>query len=288
MKNPLSVSTRSPLLRFRLLLLVAAMAAGAGMGLLPGNAQESAPPPAAQSAETAAPPQPKKELTLIQMYQLGGWTMHFLLFGSVAMIGLVIYNAIMIRPARLLGTTTLPSIREAADKMDFPRVLEICAAAPCMFNNVIRAGFERVNEAVSPSAIESGMEEAATEEVQKSMMTISYLSVIAVVAPMIGLLGTVSGMIKAFRAMALGGMGRPELLADNISEALITTAGGLIVGIPAMIFYFFFKSRLLASVATMSRLGGDLVQRVKRALRLFQHGQLTPPPGVIPGSLQAE
>lgn len=73
---------------------------------------------------------------------------------------------------------------------------------------------------------------------------IQYLNVIAATAPMVGLLGTVSGMISAFQTIATGGMGKPELLAGDIGEALITTATGLTIGIPAMIAYFVLKNRL--------------------------------------------
>lgn len=73
---------------------------------------------------------------------------------------------------------------------------------------------------------------------------IQYLNVIAATAPMVGLLGTVSGMISAFQTIATGGMGKPELLAGDIGEALITTATGLVIGIPAMIAYFVLKNRL--------------------------------------------
>ena len=73
---------------------------------------------------------------------------------------------------------------------------------------------------------------------------IHYINVIATVSPMIGLLGTVSGMIGAFQTMSAGGMGRPELLAGNIGEALITTATGLCIGIPAMIAHSYFNNRL--------------------------------------------
>jgi biopolymer transport protein ExbB len=71
---------------------------------------------------------------------------------------------------------------------------------------------------------------------------------------MIGLLGTVSGMIKAFQTIAAGGMGKPELLAGNIGEALITTAAGLIIAIPAMISYFIFKNDFIKNMSTMGRL----------------------------------
>lgn len=73
---------------------------------------------------------------------------------------------------------------------------------------------------------------------------IQYLNVIATIAPMVGLLGTVSGMIGAFQTIATGGMGKPELLAGDIGEALITTATGLTIGIPAMVFFFILRNRL--------------------------------------------
>lgn len=76
------------------------------------------------------------------------------------------------------------------------------------------------------------------------LRAIQYLNVIATVAPMVGLLGTVSGMISAFQTIAAGGMGKPELLAGDIGEALITTATGLTIGIPAMVGYFFLRNRL--------------------------------------------
>ena len=86
-------------------------------------------------------------------------------------------------------------------------------------------------------------DEAASVE-GNTLRWIQYLNVIATIAPMVGLLGTVSGMIGAFQTIATGGMGKPELLAGDIGEALITTATGLTIGIPAMIFYFVLKNRL--------------------------------------------
>lgn len=93
---------------------------------------------------------------------------------------------------------------------------------------------------------------------------VNYLNVVAAVAPMIGLLGTVSGMISAFQTIGQGGMGKPELLAGDIGEALITTATGLVIGIPAMVFYFIMKNRLgnsmIATVQTASNLIDDLAE----------------------------
>jgi biopolymer transport protein ExbB len=90
----------------------------------------------------------------------------------------------------------------------------------------------------------SRMLEDAESVEGNALRWIQYLNVIATIAPMVGLLGTVSGMIGAFQTIATGGMGKPELLAGDIGEALITTATGLTIGIPAMIFYFVLRNRL--------------------------------------------
>ena len=84
---------------------------------------------------------------------------------------------------------------------------------------------------------------------------------------MLGLLGTVSGMVKAFSSIATVGMGQPDLLAGNISEALITTASGMLVGIPTMFFFFFFKNQYGKLVADMTMylddMYGDLVHGMR-------------------------
>jgi biopolymer transport protein ExbB len=80
---------------------------------------------------------------------------------------------------------------------------------------------------------------------------------------MLGLLGTVSGMIKAFYKLAAGGMGRPELLAENIGEAMVTTAAGLILAIPAMAFYFYFKGNFMKTMASLGRITGTLIESLR-------------------------
>jgi biopolymer transport protein ExbB len=94
---------------------------------------------------------------------------------------------------------------------------------------------------------------------------VTYLNVIASVAPMIGLLGTVSGMISAFQTIGRGGMGRPELLAGDIGEALITTATGLVIGIPAMIAYFILRNRLNNAMIATAQAGSELIEAAETA-----------------------
>ncbi len=93
-----------------------------------------------------------------------------------------------------------------------------------------------------PDGFQTWLAEETNRAEKEGLLT--YLNVIAAVAPMIGLLGTVSGMIGAFQTMATSGMGRPELFAGNIGEALITTATGLVIGIPSMICFFMMRNRV--------------------------------------------
>jgi biopolymer transport protein ExbB len=116
-------------------------------------------------------------------------------------------------------------------------------------------------------SMEKAMEEASVEETSAGLKPINYLSIVAQIAPMLGLLGTVSGMIKAFDKIGQGGMGKPELLAADIGEAMITTATGLIIGIPAMFFYFFLKSKYLSNVSKLARYLGNLTHTLISAGR---------------------
>ena len=90
------------------------------------------------------------------------------------------------------------------------------------------------------------------QEETRQMLWVNYLNVFATLAPMIGLLGTVWGMIESFDQLARGAS-EPQDLAGGIGKAMSTTAGGLIVGIPAMFFYFFFRNRLTAIVSQIQK-----------------------------------
>jgi biopolymer transport protein ExbB len=235
-----------------------------GLALSTAIAQTNPPEPQAAAAPAAA----SQELTFGTMLKAGGWTMWPLGLCSLFGIGLVIYNAIVIRPARMLKPGVIDQIKSAVADLDIERARNLCVANPAPVTNILQAGLDRIKSGeLHLTSIEKGMEEYSMQEVATHLQPINYLSVIATISPMIGLLGTVSGMIKAFQAMALGGMGRPELLADNISEALITTATGLIIGIPVMVAYFYFRNRFTGIIAAINRTCGDVLESLNVASR---------------------
>jgi biopolymer transport protein ExbB len=248
------------------LILVAVFAS---LSLLRATAQNETTETAAVTAAPATEtPVASRELTFGKMLKAGGWTMWPLGLCSLFGIGLVIYNGIVIRPDRMLKPAVIDQVKSAVSDLDIERARNLCAANPAPVTNIIQAGLDRIKGGeLHLVSIEKGMEEFSMQEVANHMQPINYLSVIATVSPMLGLLGTVSGMIKAFQAMALGGMGRPELLADNISEALITTAAGLIIGIPIMVAYFYYRNRFTAIIAAVNRTCGDVLESLNVASR---------------------
>lgn len=202
-----------------------------------------------------------KGVDLWEMIKTGGWAMWPLGFFSFFMVALVIQNFIALRPKSLLHTEMMPELLELmlADKVK--TALVYCRKHPSMFANSFGAGLERcldVEGEYDFDKVKESVEEASVEQLSKLMKPIDYLSIIGASAPMVGLLGTVSGMIKAFHNMGNTGMGDPQKLADNIGEALITTAAGLIIAIPAMFFFFSFKKGFQKTLATLGRNVGFL------------------------------
>lgn len=213
------------------------------------------------------------DVTLGQLWRQGGWAMYPLAAFSVLTLALIIYNALRLREPVFLRPDVTSQLGSALSRGEIEAAAQLCRAQPCLIANITRAGLERLTPGLPDLAVmDKAMEEAAAEEVAAPFVIISYLSIIATLSPLVGMLGTVSGMIKAFRNIALGGMGKPELLADNISEALITTAVGLIVGIPAMFAFFYFKSRYAKLTSRIARRCGDLQHQLSCALAAARNG----------------
>lgn len=221
-----------------------------GLFVVPVALAQDATAPTEETVEAEV-----EQISLGGMLKQGGWAMYPLGLMSMAMIYFIVRNILLLREKNLLRTDLKEEIEAAIAQRDIAAAREICEANPSLMTSVLDAGLERITESdVEPSHISEAIEEAGNEQMVSFMKPVNYLSIIGGTAPMLGLLGTVSGMIKAFQTIAGGGMGKPELLAGNIGEALITTATGLIIAIPAMICYFVFKNNFIKHMSTMGRL----------------------------------
>ena len=197
-----------------------------------------------------------QQTSLLSLIKTGGWAMWPLGGFSIFMVTLIIQNFMNLRAKVLLhNRRNAQSLRYDA-RAKSENALIYCRKNPSLFANTLGAGLERCLDGeaeIDFHKVKESVEEASIEQTSKLMKPIDYLSIIGASAPMLGLLGTVSGMIKAFNTMGTTGMGKPELLAANIGEALITTATGLVIAIPAMFFFFFFKKGFQKTLATLGR-----------------------------------
>jgi biopolymer transport protein ExbB len=213
-------------------------------------------------------------VSLIELFQQGGWAMYPLLFLSIAGACLVIYNFLSLREKTFITPVLGDQLKPMLEGYQIDEAKELCANNSSVLINIVEAGLDRIEPGVpiDPTAVEKAMEESSLDELTGPFAFVGYLSIVATVSPMVGMLGTVSGMVQAFRTIATQGMGRPELLADNISEALITTATGLTIGIPAMIFYFYFKGRYTKLTSRVARAVGDQYHSLMKGVHAASQG----------------
>lgn len=208
-----------------------------------GAAQAQAPAAAPAAAEAEAP----KTMSLWDLIVVGGWAMWPLGACSFGLIMIAVVNMQRVNARKLIPPAALAQIKAAAGEGNLEAMLSAATGTRSLFTNALAAGLRHLNPedpVGSKPKVESAIAETVSREEAQLSFWINILSLITAISPMLGLLGTVSGMIGAFQKIGQGGMGKPELLASNIGEALITTAAGLIIAIPAMFCYFLFRSQL--------------------------------------------
>jgi biopolymer transport protein ExbB len=224
----------------------------------------------AQTGTAAAPAAKAGGKSLWDLWKVGGPVMWPIGLCSVAGIGLSIYCGLQYRIEKMARLDIQPALRKAIGALDFRTADALCSGAPCMLTSILAAGLARLDRTGETDTVsfEKAMEEASVEELTEWQKPLNNLSLVAQIAPMLGLLGTVTGMIGAFDKIGMGAMGSPEKLAANIGEAMLTTAAGLIVAIPCMFAYFFFKGKFVGNVARISRLLGNLSHHLGLAMKV--------------------
>ncbi len=190
-----------------------------------------------------------------------GVTLWIGLFGcSIAMVALIVDCYLTVSKKKIIPDSLVNIVKEAMGVGDLMKAIKSCDEIPCPLANILKAGFAQVEEGFE--VIQEAVGVAADMEVDKLMTRVGYLNVVGNVAPMIGLLGTVQGMIMTFTTLATtaAGAAQQSLLALSIGQGLWTTAVGLIAAIPAMIFYQFFKNRINALALQMEQITMDSIK----------------------------
>lgn len=188
-----------------------------------------------------------------------GWV---IIFVSIIALSLAIEHFISIRRDKLAPPEVVDQVHELFDQENYKEAMELCEAEPNVFTNVVGAALHRMPGGFD--AMEAAVQEVGEEESVKLHQKISYLSLIGTIAPMLGLFGTVSGMIVAFNVIAQKkGAADPGDLAVGISQALVTTFLGLLVAIPTMVAFFYFRNKVVMLVLEIGALIGELFDKFR-------------------------
>ncbi len=183
----------------------------------------------------------------------------FLFLGVVACVYFIVDCAINVRISRIMPPQLVGSVTEAMEQGDVFKALEACEQWPGPMANILSAGFSHVEEGYE--VIQESIASSAELESEQLMQGISYLSVVGSLAPMLGLLGTVQGMIFAFSSLATeAGATQTAMLALNISQALYTTAAGLSTALPAVACFFIFRNKANKIILRMEGITIDLIK----------------------------
>ena len=217
----------------------------------------------AASAQEAAGGAHKK--TLMDLFIEGGWVMYPITACSVAMIWFIVDGIIRTSAGKLYPVDHVTQLRELFKKGDYVGAYAFAKTAGSPLADVVRAGvaFTPDGKTMTEEAIISEITRVNAELKGRS----SYLSVIGVCTPMIGLVGTVTGMMSAFETLGTSGVGDPSKLSGAIGEVLVATGAGLFIAIPAFMSYYMLANRINKGVH-------DITEIVTGLFRAFPYAEI--------------
>ena len=201
-------------------------------------------------------------MDLFSIFLKGGFIMWLILACSIIGLMVIIDRFIVLRKAKINIPAFMVRIRGFIKKRDISGAISHCMQENSPESNIIRKGLKKYK--LGHERVEEAIENAGRQEVSKLEKGLSILATVAGIAPLLGFLGTVTGMITAFMTIQdLQGSANPSDLAGGIWEALITTAFGLIVGIPALAFYNYFLNAVKKLVGDMETVANDVVDIIQ-------------------------
>jgi biopolymer transport protein ExbB len=239
------------------------------LGSAPVMAQDAAPAaPADQGTLVAdssneANAKPKKA-GFFAVIGNSGWlgiVLWLTLFGcGAAAVYFIVDCSVLIRPQKVMPETLINRVKEGMSEGDVMKALQACESEPGPLANILTAGFSHVEEGFD--IIQESIGAAADLETERLMQRLTWISVCSNLSPMLGLLGTVQGMIMCFENLATGA---PDIgaLSMSISQALWTTATGLAIAIPAITFYYSIRNNANRLILRMQAMTMELIKDLR-------------------------
>ena len=224
----------------------------------------------AMGVESANEISPDETMTVEKIIKMGGKPMYVLAAMSVMGLAMVLYFLLMLRENQIVPRRFQNELRLALTSGELDKARDMCMKDRSAIASVTLSAIEYAHNAelTDLGLLKDIIEGEGSRQASMIQNQIQYLQDIAVIAPMVGLLGTVLGMLTAFNAVALKiAEAKPVVLAAGVSQALITTAAGLIVGIPAMMAYAYFRGRSAKLISILENVSAEVLTLLVRKRR---------------------
>ena len=194
-----------------------------------------------------------------EWFKLGGELMYVLALLSFFGVAWAVHCLLVLRRSQVLPRRFLDALSTQLQQGNLRGAEATCRRSKCVFSRMVLGGLRNADE--PPEKIRESVNAAGSRESAHLHQKINYLANVGTISPMLGLLGTVFGMIKSFEVISSGNV-RYYLLAAAIAKAMVTTAAGLLIGIPAMAFYFYLRGRLLRLMTDMEVVADDVSRTI--------------------------
>jgi len=204
---------------------------------------------------------------MLQILIKGGWIMVPLGLCSVIALAIIIEKFITLGAIERKSDRFISTMQEILksnddDNKKINRIIALCEMTPSPLAHILQAGIKKKGR--EKTEIKEAIQDAGSSEVPYLERHLRILGTIITVSPLLGLLGTVMGMIKAFNVISVQGVGQPGALAGGIAEALITTAVGLSIAIPSLVFYNYFTHRTDRLIRKLENASTDFLESLLR------------------------
>lgn len=197
---------------------------------------------------------------MVELFERGGTMMYPLVLASFIMIAIVIERLIALRKRKIIIPEIVAVVEQFRQEKDVELASNICQKYSGPLPNIISLSLE--NRTMPRQEIREFVEDEGRQQIRRLEKNLGILETIAAVAPLLGLLGTVIGMIKVFSVIKEQGIGQAAALSGGISEALVTTVAGLFIGIPALIFYNYFLHKAEGFTLDIEKYSNRLLQKI--------------------------
>ena len=197
---------------------------------------------------------------MLELFERGGIMMYPLAVSSLLMVTIIVERLVTLSRKKIIIPEIINIVEQFNSLKDIDLAKNICSRYEGPLPSIIRIGLE--NSDLDKNEIEELIEDQGRQEIRKLEKGPGILETVAALAPLLGLQGTVLGMIKVFGVIKEQGVGQAAALSGGISEALLTTVTGLFIGIPALIFYNYFSHKAESFVLDIEKHSGVLIKKL--------------------------